>query len=181
MGNLSTKIIAVTVGLLLTLSAGGYVFIYQQLITINRIYVLASIEEDDSDENVLALSFKRSDIESGNICLQWKNKNEFRYNGNMYDILDKVETSDSIFFYVYCDDIENLLESNFYCYIEDEKKNSKQNSYFNTIKTPVCDLFCIFETCFPQLDFTNSFPPLTPDHYLFTDLEILIPPPKSNS
>ncbi len=180
-GSISNKIIAVTIGLFLILSSGGYVFIYQQLITINRIYVYASIGNDVFDEEVLILSFQKSDVESGNISFQWINKNEFRYHGKMYDIVESAEINDSIFFYVYCDNTENLLENNFNCYIEDEKKNNKQNSYFNNIKILVYDLFYISQSGFPQLKFTNSFPPFTPDGYSFTDLDIPLPPPKSYS
>ena len=180
-GSISNKIIAVAIGLLLILSSGGYVFIYQQLITINRIYVYTSIGKDVFDDEALILSFQKSDIESGNISLQWINKNEFRYHGKMYDIVESAEIKDSIFFHVYCDNTENLLESNFNCYMEDEKKNRKQNPYFNNLTINICDLFHNAQADFPQLKFTNSLPPFTPGQYSFTDLEIPLPPPKSYS
>jgi len=177
--NFTTKIISLTLSLFLIFSAGGYVFIYQQLISLNRFYIHAAIDEDDFDKDIIILSFMKSDIESGNIDFQWMHKKEFRYHGKMYDIVERAETKDSIYFYVYCDDTEDLLVSNFNRHFDDDKKNKKQNSPASNIKIPVSDLFCNSQNGFPLLKYRNYFPPFIESSYSFTELEVPTPPPKS--
>ncbi|MFD1551731.1 hypothetical protein [Putridiphycobacter roseus] len=59
----------------------------------------------DHDELTL-LKFSKSEVAS---ALKWKHSKEFKFKGEMYDVVSKTETVDSIFFYCWWDKKETAL------------------------------------------------------------------------
>ncbi len=129
----SKKIIAIAAALTLIYNSSGYVLVYQQLIHFTKSYIHSAIEKKEIHEKIILLSFKKSDIEEGKVDFTWKHKKEFRYNGGMYDIVERIETEDSIYFYCFYDHKENLLEANFNKHFEKEKEDKKHNSSGRTL------------------------------------------------
>jgi hypothetical protein len=92
-------------------------------------FVQKSIKEKKLDaEDLSILSFKISDFENNKYDFIWKKPGkEFKFNGKMYDIEDKEVKGDSIYYTVYYDNKENILEEMFALYSNNTKKDNTQN------------------------------------------------------
>src|SRR4030067_1306808 len=155
--NASKKIIALIAALTLIYNSSGYVLVYQQLIHFTKVDIHSSIQKKEIDAEIILLSFKKSDIEKGKVDFKWKDKKEFRYNGGMYDIVEKTETEDSIHLYCFYDHKENLLEANFNKHFEREKKD--KNSSRTLIELQLTYLFPIYRDIKPLVKADgNLFP-----------------------
>jgi len=174
-----TKIIAVLSAITLLYNSSGYVLVYQNLIHFTKISILSAIEKEEIDEEIILLSFKKSDIENGKIDFQGKHNREFRYNGGMYDIVERKETGDSIHFYCFYDNKENYLEANFNNHFEKEKEDKKHNSSNKTLLVQqITDQFFFKEKIFypPESILTNS--PYLEKGNSLSEPEVPSPPPK---
>ncbi len=173
------KIVSFTAVILLLFNTGGYIIIYQQLIILNRYNIQSEIENDEINEELMQLSFKKSDMENGNIDFNWKHKREFRYNGEMYDVVEKTETQDSISFYCYRDIKEKKYEENFDKHYENENGNEKQIPYGKFLsKIKLGDLFSAGIFNLTQKISKHIFPPGSKHKIYFAEIDIPFPPPK---
>jgi hypothetical protein len=100
-------------------------------------FVQKSIKEkkiNPEELSVLVLSI--SDLENNKLDFIWKKPNkEFRFNGKMYDIEDKTVSGDSIYYIVYYDHKENILEGLFSLHQNDSKKDKSQNTVQRVLLT----------------------------------------------
>ena len=86
-------------------------------------------EKKINPEDLSILAFKISDLENNRYDFIWKKPNkEFRFNGNMYDIEAKMISGDTIYYTVYYDHKENILEEMFALHFTHSKKENTQNS-----------------------------------------------------
>jgi hypothetical protein len=95
-------------------------------------------------EDLSILAFKISDLKNKKYDFIWKKLGkEFRFNGKMYDIEAKLISADTIYYSVYYDHKENILEELFSLQQTDSKKDKSQSSvnrvllaglYFEQIK-----------------------------------------------
>lgn len=108
----------------------GYLFIYFPSSLLIKYFVHKSIKERKIDpENLITLSFKISDLENNKHDFIWKKPGrEFRFNGKMYDIENKILSGDSVYYLVYYDHKENVLEELFSLQQTDNKKDKTQSS-----------------------------------------------------
>jgi hypothetical protein len=109
-------------------SSGGYVLIYYYSLQNTKHEIQTAIKEKKIKKNLIWLSFKKRDIEEKKINFVWKHSREFRFNGSMYDIVERKDTKDSVFFYCYLDKKENHLEKNLEKHYQKEKENKKGNT-----------------------------------------------------
>ena len=65
------------------------------------------------EEMIELLIFNKDDIEKEKIDFRWMHSKEFKYNGDMYDIVTKEETDKQLIFYVINDTKEKKLEEEF--------------------------------------------------------------------
>ena len=82
------------------------------------------------EERIELLIFNKEDIENNKIGFRWIHSREFKYNGDMYDIVKKEETDKQLIVYVINDTKEKKLEEEF------EKrvyKNSTENKHLPSI------------------------------------------------
>ena len=173
------KIVSLAAVILLLFNAGGYIIIYQQLIILNRFNIQTKIEGDELKEELMILSFKKSDMDNGIIDFTWKHSKEFRYNGNMYDVVEKSETKDSICIYCYKDIKEKKYEENFNKHYENENGNEKQIPYGKLIsKIKLGDLFAAGIFNLTQKISKHFFPPISEHKIYFAEIDIPSPPPK---
>lgn len=63
------------------------------------------IIEGISKEELVLLKFSKSDLKQ----LKWKHSKEFEYDGSMYDIVDSIQSSDSISYWCWWDNKETKL------------------------------------------------------------------------
>ena len=65
------------------------------------------------EEMIELLIFNKEDIEKGRLDFKWIHSREFKYNGDMYDIVTKEETDEQLIVHVINDTKEKKLEEEF--------------------------------------------------------------------
>lgn len=128
--NKITNFVFTTLVLLFIYNSFGYLFIYFPSSLLIKYFVHKSIKERKIDpEDLIILSFKISDLENNKHDFIWKKPGrEFRFNGKMYDIENKILSGDSVYYTVYYDHKENILEELFSLQQTDNKKDKSQSS-----------------------------------------------------
>jgi hypothetical protein len=160
-------------------NSSGYVLVYQQLIHFTKNYIHSAIEKKEIHEKIILLSFKKSDIEQGKVNLKWKDKKEFRYNEGMYDIVEKIESEDSIYFFCFFDNKENLLEANFNKHFEKEKEDKKRNSSGRNLLTQqTTDQYFITEDFFSYQQSELTYSLYLEKGNSLNEPDVPSPPPK---
>lgn len=140
-----TNKVYILLAVLVIYNSFGYLLVYFPASVLIKHFVQKSIKEKKiSPENLSVLAFNISDLEKNKYDFIWKKPNkEFRFNGKMYDIEDKKIKGDSIYYTVYYDHKENILEELFSLHQKDSKKDKSQNTiqrvllvgfYFEEIK-----------------------------------------------
>lgn len=79
------------------------------------------------EEIIELLVFNKEDILNGKINFTWIHSREFRYNGDMYDIVEKKETDEQLIIYCVNDTKELKLEEEFSKKVH---KNSSDDKHF---------------------------------------------------
>jgi hypothetical protein len=173
------KIISLTAVILLLFNTGGYIIIYQQLIFLNRNDIQTKIANDEINEDLILLSFKKSDIQNGKIDFRWKHSKEFKYKSDMYDVVEKSETKDSISFFCYRDIKEKKYEESFNKHYENENGSEKQIPDAKIIsKIKLGDLFATGIFNLAQKISKRIFPLSLEHNVYFNEIDIPSPPPK---
>ena len=82
------------------------------------------------EEMIELLVFNKEDIEKGRLDFKWIHSREFKYNGDMYDIVTKEETEKQLIVHVINDTKEKKLEEEFEKRVH---KNSTENKHIPSI------------------------------------------------
>ena len=82
------------------------------------------------EEMIELLVFNKEDIEKGRLDFKWIHSREFKYNGEMYDIVTEEETEEQLIVHVINDTKEKKLEEEFEKRIH---KNSTENKHIPSI------------------------------------------------
>ena len=82
------------------------------------------------EEMIELLVFNKDDIEKGRLYFKWIHSREFKYNGDMYDIVTKEETEKQLIVHVINDTKEKKLEEEFEKRVH---KNSRENKHIPSI------------------------------------------------
>lgn len=85
---------------------------------------MMSANMPSKEEMIELLIFNKEEIENGKIDFRWIHSREFKFNGNMYDIVTREETSEQLIVYVINDTKEKMMEEEF-------QKRVHQNSTEN--------------------------------------------------
>jgi hypothetical protein len=125
-----TNTVYVLVAALIIYNSFGYILLYFPTSALIKYFVGKSIKEKEVNaEELSILVFKISDLENNKHDFIWKRPDkEFRFNGKMYDIENKEVKGDSVYYKVYYDHKENILEELFSIHQQDNKKDKTQNS-----------------------------------------------------
>lgn len=146
-----TKLVALLILVLFLYNSLGYLFLYLPASHLIKHFVHKAIKEKKiKPEDLSILAFKVSDLKNNKYDFIWKKPGkEFRFNGKMYDIEDKLISGDSIYYTVYYDHKENILEELFSLQQTDNKKDKSQSSvqrvllvgfYYEQIKSYFIDI-----------------------------------------
>jgi len=138
----------------------GYLLLYFPASVLIKHLVHKSIKEKKiGPEDLSVLTFSISDLENNKYDFIWKKPHkEFRFNGKMYDIEDKTVSGDSIYYTVYYDHKENILEELFSLLQKDNDKDKSQNLaqrilltglYFEQIKNFAFNLNIFYKSNLP--------------------------------
>jgi len=84
-------------------------------------------ERPSEEEIIEMLVFNKKDILEKKIDIEWVRSNEFKYNGEMYDVVKKEEDSNRIFLYCIHDEKEKRLEEDFEKRVHKNTTEDKQH------------------------------------------------------
>ena len=93
------------------------------------------------EEMIERIVFSKEDILFGKIDFRWIHSREFKYNGDMYDIIEKRETENQLIVYCINDTKEKKLEEEFEKKVhknssENKNHHTQKNINFNLISEP---------------------------------------------
>jgi hypothetical protein len=93
------------------------------------------------EEMIERLVFNKEDISNNKINFIWIHSHEFKYNGDMYDIVEKLETDEQLIVYCINDTKEKKLEEEFEKKLhknsrEDKNRPSASNYNISLISEP---------------------------------------------
>ncbi len=106
----------------------GLLILDFQIGDVRRI-VSERIEKGIEKHELILLRFSKEDV---NKILEWEHSREFEYRGEMYDVVESRETSDSVFYTCYHDKKETKLKEKLSAYASE--KNNKTPLNHNTQK-----------------------------------------------
>lgn len=138
---------------------------------------LQKIEKPSEGELIEFIVFNKKDIAENKIDFKWIHSREFKYNGEMYDIVKKEENDKQLFLHCINDKKEKRLEEEFAKKVQDNSTNSKHRQVSNHLNIllsepaqtdnisvePVCEFY---------------FYKLLTDCYNSINLDIPSPPPR---
>ncbi len=130
------------------------------------------------EEMIELLIFNKKDIQEGKIDFRWIHSREFKYNGDMFDIVKKEETEDQLIIYCINDTKEKKLEEEFEKRVhknslEDKNLPANKNIINILLSEPIQG-----EQISNDLVYELSFNNWSSDFYQSSFLDIPSPPPR---
>lgn len=133
---LITKHIVAACMILLIISHGIIQFGLFEVIQMNHKTVInKQLNEGVPRSQQVTFKFEKNEYHEKLSKIDWKDKDEFRLDGSMYDIISTEETADSVYIYCILDSNESDLYTILDKLIEDDSENSDHenglNNYFS--------------------------------------------------
>ena len=135
-------------------------------------------EKPSQEEMIEMLVFNKEDILEGKIDFRWIHLREFKYNGDMYDIVKKEENDKQLIVYCINDTKEKKLEEEFEKKVHKNSSGDKQrptthNYNFVSLSEPVQS-----EQIANTIECDSVFSYWRTDLYKSLHLDIHSPPPR---
>jgi hypothetical protein len=131
------------------------------------------------EEMIELLVFDKEDISKGKINFTWIHSREFKYNGDMYDIVEKKETDEQLIVYCINDTKEKKLEEEFEKRVQKNSKEDKHRPSANNSINILISEPAKSEQINIALACECSCGCLRIDFYKSLNLDIPSPPPRS--
>jgi len=174
------KIIVLLLTSLLIYHSGGFILIYTPASYLIKKLTKELIRSELIDFPVVKFSFTLQEINSGIEGLHWIHEKEFRYNGNMFDLVKKDTTGEKVTFYCFADTKEDLLEFSFEVHFQNGKETKSLDSNSHRINLlSLSDVITQPTYCRSVLFAVESFIPATSETELTSFLNVLTPPPEN--
>lgn len=139
---------------LLLFNSSGYFLLYIASTHFVKKLVIKKLLNHELDHEIILLSISIKDIKNKKVSFEWIHSKEFRFNGKMYDIKNNLSDNDSLRFYCYYDDKENMLEELFCKYSNSEKESKKNINSINLL--PFLNLFFSNDRKLEKFFFTGT-------------------------
>ncbi len=120
---LHEKILIFFLSLLIVYSSIGTIVVFQQIKFYHKKSIRSQILNHNFPQLVEKLSFSKEDLNKGK--LHFIEEHEFRFNGKLYDIIEKLETDDSLHFICINDTEEEKLEEKFLEFVINKNNDSE--------------------------------------------------------
>ena len=170
------KVIPILLILLILLNSIGYIFLYVERLTNNKLEIRAILNSHQNLSRLLKLKFTKKEFTHE---LNWKEEKEFEYNGMMYDI-EKIEfIDDDVNVYCIRDEVEEQLISSYDKVCGDTSDKDKiapnhQTSLFNLQLLAIQNDRLSFEIMTAAIPFSDIYI----NYYHSFHQKSLTPPPK---
>lgn len=124
------KTISILLAILFLYSTVGFLAVHSFLSNYYKELGIREVEEiaDAKADEIQIFVFDKSDIQNSKIDFMWIHSDEFKYNGDMYDIVKKEENENQLILYCLNDSKETKLEKDFERELDNNTTNKKQNS-----------------------------------------------------
>jgi hypothetical protein len=170
------KVIPILLTFLILLNSIGYIFIYIERLANNKLEIRAIIKSNRDLSILSTLKFTRKQF---NHELNWKEENEFEYNGEMYDVASIEFSDDDVIIYCIRDEVEEQLISSYEkVYANHAEKDriaqSQLTSLFNLHLIAIQNELFSLENMREASPFTQIYN----NHYKSIHLQFPSPPPK---
>jgi hypothetical protein len=173
------KVAAILILLAFIINSFGFILLQPFLVSYYK-YLGMKRASNPSDKDIIEyMIFNKEDIENKRINFQWIHSKEFRYDGNMYDIVERDEDDSLFYFYVIHDVKENKLEKNFNKKVEDNTSNSKQQTNEkNTLKILYSELLKDRKVI-PDFKTQQKYNFFYTENYISAWQDVPTPPPRN--
>ena len=164
--------------LLFVFNAGGYYFVYIQLLSNFKYAAQNDLSIQIPIEKLELIKINNNKVYSENE-FEKVNDEEIRFNGNMYDVFKEEIKNDETFYYCVNDKNEDVIQKAFTEFINDKKDDKTNSSVINIIK------IFITQAISPQVyelihyDINNKITTTNKQFLIKTILDIPSPPPKA--
>lgn len=106
--------------------------------------IMVQMEEDD----LQMLAFTRKEAEQD---LYWEHSKEFEYKGEMYDVVEKKITTDSVYYWCWKDEEETVLKKKLHTLLWDRLSNDQKHQQKKSELYQILDSFF-----FDQISWTST-------------------------
>jgi hypothetical protein len=171
--NFLKKCISILLAFLIFLNSAGYIILFWQIQQDVKREMIKKISEILPSEELTCIKFLKKKIPRS----EWIEKNEFEYNGSMYDVVKKEETSKYYLFYCLNDEKEEILIKNYSRQFDDNKEKPTQHST-RTLIALVAPAIVKNKTLIKRIDTVSSINNYLSFNYQSIWLDKLTPPPK---
>jgi len=173
------KTISILLAILFLYSTVGFLAVHSFLSNYYKELGIREVEEiaDTNADEIQILVFDKSDIQNSKIDFIWIHSNEFKYNGDMYDIVKKEENENQLKLYCLNDSKETKLEKDFERELDNttnKKQNSRDNNPFNTLNSEAAGESALNLSDVKKISFGFNYI----KNYIPICTEIPSPPPK---
>jgi hypothetical protein len=171
------KLLGVFLILLIFLNSAGFVILFFQADSGNRIEMRERISTHNyaNDLNIITIDKKNINL------LIRKNENEFEYRGKMYDVIKAENTNNLIILYCLIDKEENNLNNYLHGLLDENRDKHHQNSQRNMNHIVISPVIIKGRYIINRTDEIYSFSPNAILNYKSITLNLLTPPPKDIS
>jgi hypothetical protein len=120
----------------------GFLAVHPLLSIYYKYLGMQRVEMPSEGELIELIIFNKEDIQKKKINFKWIHSREFKYNGDMYDIVEKKETETELIIHCINDTKEKILEEEFEKKVQKNSLENKQrpisnNFNFVSISEPV--------------------------------------------
>jgi hypothetical protein len=172
------KTISILLTILFLYSTVGFLAVHFFLSNYYKELGLREVKEIADADAIQILVFDKSDIQNSKIEFMWIHSDEFRYNGDMYDIVKKEENENQLILYCLNDSRETKLEKDFERELDTNTTNKKQNAGdnnpFNTLNSEAAGESSLNQSDVKRISFGFNYI----KNYAPICTEIPSPPPK---
>jgi hypothetical protein len=167
------KCISILLAFLIFLNTAGYIILFWEIQQDIKNEMIQKISRILPSEELTCIKFLKKDISRSD----WFEKNELEYQGSMYDVVKKEETSKYYLFYCLNDEKEEILIKNYSRQFDDNKEKPTQRST-RTVVTLVAPAILRNKIFIKRIDTISSINNYLSFNYQSIWLDKLTPPPR---
>lgn len=156
----------------------GYLALFSVLQYQVRNEVKNMLKAGVSEKELVKFAFHTPSLRNGIYQIQWIDKNEFRYDGRMYDVVRSTAAQDTTYVFCINDTQENRLFENLDTHVQREMDGSAKPGKFDAFKDVFKDSYAYRFIHFNLLSCTGIIVDLLVDQYVSVELDMPFLPPR---
>lgn len=173
------RIISIFLVLLIVFNAGGYLFVYFQLVNHFKQVSFNKINDFIPEKELLLIKIavNSSDYTNEDVYDRVEDR-EFKYYGKMHDIFQEELKNDTLYLYCVSDENEDIIHNAFATYVNDKKNDNQNKPILNIIKIFITIALTPKETNINLIDSYKRISNLYLISYQNYTEDVPSPPPK---